>query len=136
VKRLEDIPKKTSFNIPEGYFESLPLRIQSRIEHQQKAPWIPNFGMALKFALPVILIGLISIIIWSDRIKSNDTLTGLDSVSTQQLLVYLETEEISIDEILESSSFTSASINTLYPVQEELSPEALEKITQEYDLNF
>ena len=136
MKRLEDIQKIAPFKVPEGYFESLPLRIQARIQPQEKVSWLPNFGMALKIAIPIFLVALVSLVIWSDNIKSNDTLAGLDSVSTEQLLVYLESDEITIDEILENASLSSAHINTLYPAQEELSPEALEKIAQEYDINF
>lgn len=136
MKRLEDIPKITPFKVPEGYFESLPTRIHARTQPQEKVSWLPNFGMSLKIAIPVFLIALVSIVIWSDIIEPKDTLTGLDSVSTEQLLVYLESDEITIDEILENASFSSANINTFYPAQEELSPEALEKIAQEYDVNF
>lgn len=98
--------------------------------------WLPNLGMTLKIAIPVFLIALVSIVIWSNSIEPKDTLAGLDSVSTEQLLAYLESDEITIDEILENASFSSANINTFYPAQEELSPEALEKIAQEYDVNF
>jgi hypothetical protein len=136
VKRLEDIPKITPFKVPEGYFESLPTRIQARTQPQEMVSWLPNLGMTLKIAIPVFLIALVSIVIWSNSIEPKDTLAGLDSVSTEQLLAYLESDEITIDEILENASFSSANINTFYPAQEELSPEALEKIAQEYDVNF
>ena len=31
MKKLEDIPKKEIFDVPDGYFEKLPGKIQARI---------------------------------------------------------------------------------------------------------
>ena len=36
MKKLEDIPKKQNFEVPEGYFEKLPGIIQSRVTQQHK----------------------------------------------------------------------------------------------------
>ena len=36
MKKLEEIPKKEVFKVPEGYFENLPGIIQARVAQQNK----------------------------------------------------------------------------------------------------
>ena len=137
MKRLDEIPKKQIFTVPDGYFEDLPMRIQARIQTpESKSSWIPEFNLALKFALPVILIGVILVIVWVNLPRTEDALANLDAVPTEQLLAYLEADEISTEEIIENGNFTNAAINSLYQQPEELTSNELDELAQQYDLNF
>ena len=137
MKRLEDIPKKQSFKVPDGYFEDLPMRIQARIQAtEKKTSWIPNFSLSFKFAIPVLLVGIISLIVWTNLSKPIDSLANLDTVPTEQLLAYLESDDITTDEILENVTFTNATINSLYESDEEIPSSELDDLSQQYDFNF
>lgn len=137
MKRLDEIPKKQIFTVPDGYFEDLPMRIQARIQtHERKSSWIPEFNLALKFALPIVLFGVISVIVWVNLPKTKDALANLDTIPTEQLLAYLEADEISTEEIIENVNFTNAAINSLYQQPEEFTSNELDELAQQYDFNF
>jgi hypothetical protein len=137
MKRLEDIPKDPSFKVPEGYFDELPMRIQARVQENQNRPaWISNYSVALKFALPIVFIGIISVVLWTNRPAKEDVFTRLDSVPTEDLLAYLESDEITTEEIIENASFENTTLNSLYPQEEELAEEELDELTKQYDFNF
>jgi hypothetical protein len=137
MKRLEDIPKKQSFKVPDGYFDDLPMRIQARIQEADKKPsWIINYGFALKLALPILFVGIVSVVLWNNLSKSEDVFANLDSVPSEQLMAYLELDEITTEEIIENATFTSSTINSLYEESEELPTEELDELTKQYDFNF
>jgi hypothetical protein len=139
MKRLEDIPKKQSFKVPDGYFDDLPMRIQARIQETEKKSswaWMPAPSFALKFALPVILVGIVSVVVWNNLSSTKDPFAKLDSVPTEQLLAYLESDDITTEEIIENATFTNATINTLYEQDEEVPAEDLDELAKQYDFNF
>jgi hypothetical protein len=139
MKRLEDIPKKQSFKVPNGYFDDLPTRIQARIQEAEKKSawtWMPTPSFAWKLALPVILIGIVSVVVWNNLSSAEDPFAKLDSVPTEQLLAYLESDDITTEEIIENATFTNATINTLYQQDEEAPAEDLDELAKQYDFNF
>ncbi len=139
MKRLEDIPKKQSFKVPDGYFDDLPMRIQARIQEAEKKPswsWMPAPSFALKLAFPVILVGVVSVVLWNNLSSNKDPFAKLDSVPTEQLLAYLESDEITTEEIIENATFTNSTINTLYQQDEEVPAEDLDELATQYDFNF
>jgi hypothetical protein len=137
MKRLEDIPKKQSFKVPDGYFEDLPMRIQARIQSgEKKSSWLPDFSFVLKLAVPIFLVGIISLAVFNKLSKQEDVFASLDSVPATELLAYLESDDITTEEILENVSFTNAAITKLYQPQEEISADSLNEIVQQYDFNF
>jgi hypothetical protein len=139
MKRLEDIPKKQSFKVPDGYFDDLPMRIQARIQEAEKKPswsWMPVPSFALKLALPMILVGIVSVVLWNNLSSTKDPFAKLDSVPTEQLLAYLESDEITTEEIIENATFTNATINTLYEQDEAVPAEDLDELAKQYDFNF
>jgi hypothetical protein len=139
MKRLEDIPKKQSFKVPDGYFDDLPMRIQARILETEKKSswsWMPSPSFALKFVLPVLLVGIVSVVVWNNLSSTKDPFAKLDSVPTEQLLAYLESDDITTEEIIENATFTNATINTLYEQDEEVPEEELDELAKQYDFNF
>ena len=112
MKKLENIPKSNIFEVPNGYFDNLPLEIQARIEKNNPAKaQSPIFRYALQYSLPVVLV-VIAILIF--RPKSTPTVESiLASVSTEQLVVYLEDSNLTTDELLNSYEFDNFSIEAI-----------------------
>ncbi|NOT76477.1 MAG: hypothetical protein HOP08_16235 [Cyclobacteriaceae bacterium] len=102
MRKLEDIPKKDLFEAPEGYFDRLPGIIQTRVaESEKQSAWLPYFTTSLKYALPVLVIGIGAIFYWQQpEAQSAETL--LTSIDTTQLVAYLDESDVSLDDLLES----------------------------------
>lgn len=98
MKKLEDIPKKNIFEVPEGYFEKLPGIIQARvIKPEPVRIWVTS----LKYALPVLAIMAFGIFWFSGNSeKSFDE--QLASIQTEQLIAYLNDADLQIDDLSET----------------------------------
>ena len=97
--------------------------------------WAGEWGLALKLAIPVLIIGIGAVLFWPKVQVANDPVANLDSVPTSELLAYLEADEISTEEILENGSFTAASLENLY-THEDIDAAELNEAAQQYDFNF
>ncbi len=101
--KLEDIEKKNIFEIPDGYFDKLPLAIQKRVEEKKNKPFFSSgFVFSLKYALPIIIVGIASIFIYRNYYQSVTPIALLESVNTETLIAYLDENEVSEEEIIES----------------------------------
>lgn len=102
MKKLEDIPKKQVFDVPEGYFEKLPGIIQARVASQQRQEKVrPVFAYTLRYALPAVL-AVALVIFWFNRqadVMSAESI--LASVQTEDLVAYLSEADLTTDELLE-----------------------------------
>lgn len=113
MKRLEDIPKKTLFEVPEGYFDKLPGVIQARVASQQPEPaWSGYSRMAIRFALPVVVIGAAVVFFLNDR-TSVSTEDMLASIESEQLVAYLEETEVNTDDLLEFAPLEAEEVQAL-----------------------
>ena len=102
MKKLEDIPKKQNFEVPEGYFEKLPGIIQSRVTQQQKErSWGLDQRFALRFALPAVMLLAIGIFWYSRSPMDKSVENILASVQTEDLITYLSESDFTTDELLE-----------------------------------
>lgn len=142
--KLNEIPKKEHFEVPERYFDGLPLKIQSRIPDRHKRETVFYWKPLLKWS-PVMLV-LIALGGWWFT-EPNPT-SGTPSfeaqlalVSDEEILVYLEQSELSTEDILEaltglSLTVEEADIDNL--LDEEMNDEDLDKLildnlnTEEY----
>lgn len=139
MKRLEDIPKKQSFKVPDGYFEDLPMRIQARIETEKPKSVVSfSYGkLALLYTLPIILIGIVSVVVWNNyAAKTEDPLVALENVAAEQLVAYLENDEISADDILENASFSNTMVDEMQQPYEGISDKELDELANEYNINI
>jgi hypothetical protein len=137
VKRLEDIPKKQPFTVPEGYFDDLPMRIQARIQKPETHPfWSTNWGLSLKLTVPVLAIGVVAILFWNIPTQSKDPFAKLDTIPSEQLLAYLESDAITTEEVIENVTFTNSSIHNLYSEEDGITPSDINEMVQLYDFNF
>jgi hypothetical protein len=100
MKKLEDIPKKEVFDVPEGYFEKLPGMIQSRVSNPgafSRPAWV--YG--LRYALPAVILLAVTIF-WFNRPTGDGSPEGLlASVQTEELVAYLNDTDLTTDELLE-----------------------------------
>ncbi len=130
MARLEDITRITPFTTPEGYFDTLPGRIQSRIA-PERASRQPSqvVRYALRVGFPMIL--LAAGFFYYDS-RSDDAETILASVRTEDMIDYLEATGMSTEEMLESVSLTAAELEAL---EDEVYDLGLEEDIKGFDIN-
>ena len=102
--KLDDLNKENIFNTPDNYFESFPERLKSRLEEnkvieKQQVRLHVYYKFAAAAAVAVIVI-LVSLNLFIDRSLSPEEL--LADVSSEDLIEYLVSSEISEDELLEN----------------------------------
>lgn len=114
MKRLDEIPKTNIFEVPEGYFDRLALEIQAKTEtispSTTQAGW--NWALRLRYALPVVLLVIGSIIILRPK-AVQDTEQLLASIPTEHLIAYLHESEIAEAELLEAINFDDKDVDSL-----------------------
>lgn len=105
MKKLENIRKSNVFKVPEGYFDRLPLSIQARREKTRPIRFTESVtSYALRYALPLAVLFVVMIVVFRPQTDpSVETMLG--SVSTEQLIAYLEDTSLTTDELLESFEF-------------------------------
>ncbi len=133
MKKLEDIPKKTLFEVPDGYFDRLPGVIQARVTEKQ--PELAWGSFALKFALPAVALVAVAVFFWNGpaALSSEELLAGIDS---EQLVAYLGESELNSDDLLEfvpldqeeASALEDNALNEI-----ELTDLDLDELEQEFD---
>jgi hypothetical protein len=111
MKKLEDIPKKTIFEVPDGYFERLPMKIQAKVEIAAEAHSLPIWNLALRYALPVAIVAVALVYYFKPvSIKTEDLLA---EVSNEHLVAYLSESEISEHDLLEIINFNESDADSL-----------------------
>ena len=110
--KLEDIPKKDIFNVPEGYFDKLPNTIQARITSQKSASsWGSPWVTALKYAVPAVVL-VVAGILWFNK-PVQDAETILASIQTEDLVAYLDDSDLTTDDVLESVDFNADDVDQI-----------------------
>jgi hypothetical protein len=135
MKKLEDISKNHPFKVPEGYFDKLPGIIQARMAEKTDVKEAkPYFRYALQYALPVVVLAIVAIIyLVPGDPQSVDSM--LASVSTEELIAYLEQSEITTEELLESMDLNTENVEAIES-EVYLSLDELENISElELELN-
>lgn len=112
MKKLEEIPKKAFFEVPDGYFDKLPELIQARITKNTPPETRPYLRYALQYALPIVIL-LVAALIFLKPHQPPDAESLLASVSTEELAAYLEQSDISLDELLENATYDDTVIEAI-----------------------
>jgi len=103
-KKLDDIEKKMGFEVPEGYFKDLPMKIQERVQSEKKerAPLkIPSWSMAMAASVVV----LVSFLVFLN--SPNASLEELlADVPEEALVAYIE--ELDLDTYDLATAFPEA----------------------------
>jgi hypothetical protein len=108
MKKLENIPKKQNFEVPDRYFEKLPGIIQSRVAQQHKeTSWGLDRRFALRFAVPFVIF-LTAGLFWYNHSQMDKSAENiLASVQTEDLITYLSESDFTTDELLEDVQFNN-----------------------------
>ncbi len=112
--KLEEIKKENVFHVPDGYFESLPLRIQSRLGNEEPARISLWKKYHLKLLIPSLSVATLLIIIFSVYFipgKQASPEKLISEVPTQALISYLENSDITEDELLDNMNSSTMSGN-------------------------
>jgi hypothetical protein len=111
MRKLEDIPRKAPFKVPDGYFDQFPTIIQARMAKDgggARASHVLNFS--LKFVLPLVAL-IAAGIFWlrPDPAPANP----LDDVDTGQIALYLsDVEHLDLEET-EVNGWTTQELDQL-----------------------
>ena len=136
--RLEDIEKKNIYQVPDKYFDRLPMRIQARIAEKKPASGFTfSWNLALKVAAPAF--ALILILIFFGLPGSRESLSAdeiLAQVSTDDVIAYLEISDITTDEIIEVLDLSDLELNFEDddPLNLELEDADLDELMDHYGL--
>jgi hypothetical protein len=138
--KLEEIEKKNIFEIPEGYFDALPMAIQKRIENkEQKTFSLPSFSFSFKYAFPLLFVTIATVFIYKSYYSSTSTTNLLEGVNTETLVAYLSESEITEEEIIKSVNhaqfdFQSAPANSLETIDFEET--TLDKLSKDFENEY
>lgn len=112
MRKLDDIPKKAPFTIPEGYFDQLPTTIQARMSKEGRRSPVRGIAMfSLRYALPVIAL-IVAGIFWFR--PEGPVLDELEEIDTQQIALYLATtDRVDLEDNHEVMDWTEFELNAL-----------------------
>jgi hypothetical protein len=114
MKKLEDIPKKEVFKVPDGYFEKLPAIIQSRVtEHRAEKSWWLTHRFSLRLAMPILIV-LAGVIFWLNRAQTELNAENiLASVQTEDLIAYLSEADLTTEELIENIELNAEEVSNI-----------------------
>jgi membrane carboxypeptidase/penicillin-binding protein PbpC len=138
MKKLDDLTKKLDYKVPEGYFDSLPGRIQSRVTSGKSASWRFNLGFSMRYALPLVALVAVGIV-WYNR--ANESMyEQLEKIDENQLTWFLDESDLTSEELADNVTWSTEDLDAL---EEEVfnamdeSGEGLDIVIDELDLeNF
>lgn len=111
MNKQNEIPKKLPFEVPEGYFDTLPGIIQSRVAKQPQEG-TPYFRFALQYAIPVVIVAAAALFFLMPE-KHQSTESLLASVSTEELVAYLEESDMTTEDLVNGYTFDEATLDAL-----------------------
>ncbi|MEQ9403696.1 MAG: hypothetical protein RIM99_08940 [Cyclobacteriaceae bacterium] len=134
--KIEDTDKgKQPFSVPDGYFEKLPMQIQSRIEAEKKPVLLKMPALRVAFAAAAILTIVLTVVFIDQPRTPEEMLAG---ISQEDLLAYIDLSGIEESDIyavfdsdIDDLDFTDT--NELDELQ--LEDDQLDDILIEYDLS-
>lgn len=114
MKNLENIPKMQIFEVPEGYFDSLPTKIQARISGEKPIEQ-PGFAgyYKLQYILPVIALLAVGVYWFLDQQDPRNAESILASVRTEELVAYLGDSELTTDDLLEGIQLNAEDVHDI-----------------------
>jgi len=138
--KLEDIKKKNIYSVPDRYFDQLPTRIQSRV-NEKKPVWglSLSWNLTLRVAGPALAVILIIFYFSISNNTGQSTDDLLAQVTTEDMIAYLETTDITTDEIIEGLDFSTIDLDFYEegPIMQnmEMSDEEYDALFDEYGID-
>lgn len=112
MKKLEDLPKRVDFKVPEGYFEELPMRIQSRIATNPEKQGMPAIRVALRYAMPLVAILAIGVV-WYMESRPVTIQEKLAQFNEAELTLFVDDAELTSEELAELVTWSAADLDEL-----------------------
>jgi hypothetical protein len=111
MNKLDDIPKKNIYKVPDGYFEQLPTVIQARMANEgTRLPLSRLLSFSLKYALPVVAVTLVAIL-W---LRPEPSLQAqLEEIDADQVALYLDNYSPDIDHVADENDWTGTELDEL-----------------------
>lgn len=111
MAKLEDIPKKQIFRVPENYFEQLPAQIQSRMANTRADRRLrPFFRIAIRYAVPVLVAAAV---LFYFREPTPNAASILTTVDTEDLIMYIHESEITTEDLLENVELNDTELEAI-----------------------
>lgn len=134
--------RKDPFQAPEGYFDSLADRIESRIEENEHSK--SNKGRVISMpvragwaaAAVISLLAIFWTVSKDETAPSSDQLIA--ALSDEEIIDYLVATDMSLDEIIESTHFAPAEADSLQMdvmPDFDLAPGEIDDLIELYDLD-
>lgn len=121
--RLDELPpehpmRQLPFAAPDGYFDTLPSRVQARVMHKPK----PAFSISWSWQRTTAsLVGasLIALLVWQTLPQRQESLPSeaLAGVSNDVITAYLDEQGINADELADSQQLHSSLGNDTTAIQ-------------------
>lgn len=112
MNKLEKIPKKQIYTVPEGYFDNLPSTIQARVAADNTQPAFRiTWAASLKYALPALLIAVAGLFWLQQEQPTIDE--ELDGMAASQLAFNLTDNDLTTDELIESVNWSMEDVDLL-----------------------
>lgn len=121
--RLDELPpehpmRQHPFAAPDGYFDTLPSRVQARVMHKPK----PAFSISWSWQRTTAsLVGasLIALLVWQTLPQRQESLPSeaLAGVSNDVITAYLDEQGINADELADSQQLHSSLGNDTTAIQ-------------------
>ena len=111
MKKLDEIPKKNIFEVPDGYFDRLPMKILAHLETPARRPSISGWNLAIRYALPSVI--AVFALVYFLRPKSHEPEELLAGIASELLIAYLHDSDINESDLLEAANFDEADADSL-----------------------
>jgi hypothetical protein len=113
MNKLDDIPKKNVFKVPDSYFDTFPHRLQLRIASTGTGRQVtPAYQYTIRYAFAAAAVILVAIIFYF-RPSSPDTEAILATMDTASLVDYLEESDVDTDDLLENIELAPAEVEAI-----------------------
>lgn len=132
---LDDIDKKQGFEVPKGYFEDFPMKIQKRIEKEKtetKSLRLPSWSLAM--AASIVVIVSFVLIFNSNTVTAEDMLAEIAEEDLVAYIGQLEMDEYDLADAFpdEAGVIEFEDINIFENM--DIEDESLDGILEEYNL--
>ena len=139
MKKLDDIPKKNIFEVPERYFDELPGVIQARVTGQGTRSWSLSGVWSLRYAVPVLILMAVGVFWFQNDPRATDVESQLSEIQSEQLADYLEDHDLTTEDLIETVVWSPSDLTeleqTVYSTYEAFHQE-IEKVLDEYNVEL
>jgi hypothetical protein len=113
---LSDISKESPFKVPEGYFEKMQAEILARVESKKVIVPIPKLNTQWKkwaIAAAASLAIFFGVYFTQFYQKTDQTEIEMSNVTDQQMIQYLENQNIDLVDLAENTNINQLELDTI-----------------------